>query len=101
MPQELPSKTAQALSYKESVLKHFHHKGFFVLLDYKGRTYAGLLQSDLSCKDLAHVIRLQQPLSCSLVSDLLTFKDVSRYAVADNMSLEKKYTSQLILLTIH
>lgn len=90
MPLE-PTKPVRnpAEDYIAQLLGHFGNKGDVVLLDHRGRTYAGILQAIDSCPGLVYIQRAQQPLPKTFV-DLLfhTVKTISRYVAADSLPLE-------------
>ncbi len=90
MPLEPPKPVKNpAEDYVAQLLNHFGNKGDVVLLDHRGRTYAGILQAIYPCPGLVYIQRLQQPLSKTFVDLLLdTVKTISRYAAADSLPLE-------------
>lgn len=77
-------------SYVADLLEHFQHQGVFVLLDHRGKTYAGILHEADFCSGLVHIWRGRQPLSRSFADTLVhTITEIRRYTAMDGLPLEE------------
>ncbi|HLC72118.1 MAG TPA: hypothetical protein VJH37_00885 [Candidatus Nanoarchaeia archaeon] len=91
MPLEPKSEKSPAETYVDQLLNHFGNKGLFVLLDYRGKTYAGILQEIASCPGLVHIQRVQQPLPRTFVDTLIHIMgETQRYTAIDSLPLEMR-----------
>ncbi|GEM_PF-3779383 len=77
--------TKAATSYVRSLLAHFQ-QGSFVLFDYQGRTYAGVLQeipAPKACSGLVRVQKIQQPLPQQLCEAIARYDTTIQHLRAD------------------